>query len=118
MFAAVASFLDDLGRHVRRSPAVRGEFLVFVVCEAEVDELDVAFVVDEHVRHFEVAVVDAFVVQVLDGLEQLDEDEECFLFGELLRVLRAAVLTQCGGATHFHDEEDLSEQSVLSFCLR
>lgn len=92
--------------------------MVFVVRKAEVDELDVPLVVDQHIGHLEVAVVDASVVQVLDGGEQLDENEEGFLFGELLRVLRPAVLAERGGAAHLHNEEYLHERTVPSSCLR
>lgn len=118
VLSAVPSLLDDLGRHVRRSAAVGGQLLIFVVCEAEVDELDVSLVVDEHVRHLEVTVVHAFAVQVLDCSEQLDEEEESLLLRKLLRVLGTAELAERGGATHLHDEEDLREVGLLSFCLR
>ncbi len=118
MLASVSSLLHDFRCHVGRSPAVGSELLVFVVSEAEVDELDVPLVIDQHVGHLEVAVVDASVVQVLHGGEQLGENEECFLFGELLRVLHPAVLAERGGAAHLHNEEYLCERTVLSSCLR
>ena len=66
----------DLGRRVARRAAGGLELLVLVVdiAQPEVNELDVAEVVDEDVRGLDVAVRAADAVEVADGGDELLEE--------------------------------------------
>ena len=72
--------------------------------DAEVDDLGGGFAVlfaDENVGRFDIAVNDALLVGVLDGLTDLDEDGKAVLNGELPFV---AILGEWITGNVFHDE--------------
>ncbi len=105
----VLFLLHDFRGHVgRRAAELFGGF-GRAAGEAEVDELDCAEVVDEDVGEFEVAVRDALQVQVLDGVEDLDEDAVGFVVGQPLVLALAAELRERGRAAELEDEVDLRQ---------
>ena len=72
--------------------------------DAEVDHLGHRHAVvqrDEDVRRLDVAVDDALLMRVLDGVTDLDEQVEPVLGGELRLV---AVVGDADAADQFHDE--------------
>lgn len=67
-----ASFLFGSGKAVAAGAVLEGGVL-WAVAEAEIDELEAAVVGDDDIRRLDVVVVDAVVVEIIDGIEQLGE---------------------------------------------
>ena len=92
--------------------------LVVEVAEAEVDDFDVAFPVDEDVRGLDVAVRAAHGVQVADGADELAEEARALFFcesgerGVLLAGLDVVAELALLCALH-HEEEVLARLDHL-----
>ena len=73
--------------------------------DAEINHLGHGHVVvlgDQNIRRFDVAMNDALLMRVLDGLANLDEQFEPLVGGEIVLV---AVIGDLDPAHQFHDEE-------------
>ena len=98
IFAAVRSFAPQLSPHVqRRADLGEGQHaaLVKVAAEAEVPELEVAGGHDEDIAGLYVAVDDALVVHVTDGLAGLGEVRPHLLFEEVGLGLASPLRRAC-----------------------
>ena len=96
-----------LGRGVAGRAAGGFEFLVggVEVAQAEVDELDASFPVDQDVGGLDVAVRAAELVEVADRLHQLLEELAGLFLREPLPALD--VLAQLALLGELHDEEEV-----------
>lgn len=95
---------DNLGGHVAGSTAEYVQLAGFgdLDGEAEVDEFNYVLVGEEDVVHFDVAVCDVLLVEVLHGLGDLVGDGEGVLGGDLLVGLLLDVGGQGDGFDAFH----------------
>ena len=107
----MANTLDDLWGEILRSTTVRVSACTCLVLEtllrqAEVCDLDVPFVIQQHILWLQIAINYTVCVQVAQSFNQLRCIEACSTLAELL--ILAQVVEKLATVEEVHDEVELA----------